>query len=88
MVTTIQCSMVKRHQSRSYSYSTKRITQILDNLGWEHEIRPPAVMILSFQKHFPTKNEAIQGRKELDAALRVYHPRIGYRVDAITSTKE
>lgn len=80
---TIRCSMVKRHQSRSYQYTTKGISAIFARLNWEHEIKPPAVMIMTFWKSFETKDQAIQGRKELDAALRLYHPRIGYRLDGI-----
>jgi hypothetical protein len=80
----ITYSMIKRSNTRSCTYSAKGITAILDRLNWNHQIIPPATMILTFWKEFETKEQAIQGRKELDTAFRLYHPRIGHRLDGVT----
>jgi hypothetical protein len=42
-------------------------------------------MIVSFEKTFPDKASAINGRKELDDALRLYHRRLPncYRIEIV-----
>lgn len=71
MSITIKLSMVKYSTSRvpKYNYTFKHVSAIFKRLDWNFVVTPPATMIVDVSKTFPTKEEAIIGRKELDRAL-------------------